>query len=395
MMTPSQGCVTFINADIGRGEVSSLRIAGSRIVAVGGTASSGDCVVDLRGDRLLPGLINAHDHLHLNTVSPLESTERWHHVREWVAHVNLRRRTDPVFESQLAVSRDERLLIGGVKNVLSGVTTVAHHDVLYPFLTGDRFPTYALTDYGWSHSLYIDGEEQVRNAYLRTPPNWPWIIHAAEGVDEEAAGEFDRLDALGCVGANTLIVHGIALDRTRRMRLEQAAAGLIWCPSSNLRLFGSTAEVSDLARAGRVALGTDSRLTGSRDLLCELEVARETSGLAAATLESLVTRDAAALLRLDDRGVLRVGARADLLILPGGTTLPGTTRSDVRLVVLGGLSLYADADYARVVAPANHWTAVRVDRKPKMLESRLAAALRALSVVEPGLEISDLAWRAA
>jgi cytosine/adenosine deaminase-related metal-dependent hydrolase len=293
------------------------------------------------------------------------------------------------------VSRDERLLIGGVKNVLSGVTTVAHHDVLYPFLMGERFPTYALTAYGWSHSLYIDGDEQVRNACLRTPPNWPWIIHAAEGLDEESAGEFDRLDALGCLRANTLIVHGIALDRTRRVRLEQTGAGLIWCPSSNLRLFGSTAEVSELARGGRVALGTDSRLTGSRDLLCELEVARESSGLAAATLESLVTRDAATLLRLNDRGVLRVGARADLLVLPGGMTLPGATRSDVRLVMLGGLALYADADYARIVAPTNHWTAVRVDCKPKMLESGLATALRALSVVEPGLEISDLAWRAA
>jgi cytosine/adenosine deaminase-related metal-dependent hydrolase len=348
MMTSPSGGVTFVNADIGTGDASSLRIAGSRIVAVGSGACPGDCVVDLRGDRLLPGLINAHDHLHLNTVSPLDTTERWLHVREWIAHVNLRRRTDSAFESQLAVSRDERLLIGGVKNVLSGVTTVAHHDVLYPFL-----------------------------------------------MDEESAGEFDRLDALGCLRANTLIVHGIALDRTRRVRLEQTGAGLIWCPSSNLRLFGSTAEVSELARGGRVALGTDSRLTGSRDLLCELEVARESSGLAAATLESLVTRDAATLLRLNDRGVLRVGARADLLVLPGGMTLPGATRSDVRLVMLGGLALYADADYARIVAPTNHWTPVRVDCKPKMLESGLATALRALSVVEPGLEISDLAWRAA
>lgn len=394
-LTPPSGSVSFVNADLGSGNPDSLRIAGSRIVAVGSGACPGDCVVDLRGDRLLPGLINAHDHLHLNTVSPIEPTERWRHVREWIAQVNSRRRTDPAFESQLAVPRDERLLIGGVKNLLSGVTTVAHHDVLYPFLMGERFPTYTLTAYGWSHSLYIDGEEQVRNACLRTPPTWPWIIHAAEGVDEEAADEFDRLEAMGCVRANTLIVHGIALDRSRRMRLEQAAAGLIWCPSSNLRLFGSTAEVSDLVRGGCVALGTDSRLTGSRDLLCELEVARAISGLETSTLESLVTRDAAALLRLADRGVLRVGARADLLVVPAGMTLPSATRSDVRLVMLGGHALYADADYASVVAPTSHWAAARVDGKPKRLESGLAAALRALSVVEPGLEISDLAWKAA
>ena len=393
--TSPSGCVTFVNADVGDGNANSLRIAGTRIVALGAAACPGDCVVDLRGDRLLPGLINAHDHLHLNTVSPVESTGRWRHAREWVAQVNLRRRTDPAFEAQLGVPRDERLLIGGVKNLLSGVTTVAHHDTLYPFLSGEHFPTYALTAYGWSHSLYIDGAEKVRNTCLSTSPDYPWIIHAAEGVDEEAAGEFDRLDALGCVNANTLIVHGVALDRAQRLRLERAAAGLIWCPSSNLRLFGSTAEVSELAGCGRVALGTDSRLTGSRDLLCELQVARETSGLEETQLESLVTRDAAALLRLADRGVLRVGARADLLVLPGGMTLSAATRADVRLVVRGGRAFYADADYARLVAPMTHWAAARVDGMPKMLESGLAAALCAASVVEPGLEISDLAWRAA
>ena len=389
------GCVTFVNADIGGGTVASLRIAGARIVEVGGGPSAGDLVVDLRGDRLLPGLINAHDHLHLNTLPPLESTGHWRHAREWVSQVNLRRRTDPAFESRIAVALDERLLIGGVKNLLSGVTTVAHHDPLYPFLVGERFPTCVLTNYGWSHSLYIDGDEHVRNAYLRTPPDWPWIIHAAEGVDEEAAGEFDRLEGLGCLGANTLIVHGIALDRAQRMRLGDAAAGLIWCPSSNSRLFGRTAEVSELVRRGRVALGTDSRFSGSRDLLCELGAARETGALEAGSLESLVTRDAAALLRLADRGALKIGARADLLVLPAGMALSNASRADVRLVVLGGRALYADADYARLVAPATHWAAVRVDGKPKMLERRLVAALSAATVGEPGLEIADLTWAAA
>jgi cytosine/adenosine deaminase-related metal-dependent hydrolase len=388
------GYVTFGNASMG-GMVTSLRIAGSRIAAVGGGASEEDLVVDLHGDRLLPGLINAHDHLHLNTLPPLESTGHWRHAREWVSQVNLRRRTDPAFESRVTLARDERLLIGGVKNLLSGVTTVAHHDPLYPFLLGEGFPTRVLTNYGWSHSLYIDGDEQVRTAYRCTPPDWPWIIHVAEGVDEEAAGEFDRLDALGCLGANTLIVHGIALDRARRMRLEGAAAGLIWCPSSNSRLFGRTAEVGELVRSGRVALGTDSRFTGARDLLCELTAAREASALDPAALESLVTRDAAALLRLADRGALRVGGRADLLILPRGMTLADASRADVRLVVLGGRPLYADADYARVVAPTTHWAAVRVDGKPKMLASGLVAALSATTVSEPGLEISDLTWRAA
>jgi cytosine/adenosine deaminase-related metal-dependent hydrolase len=388
------GCTTFVNADID-GTAASLRIAGSRIAAVGSGVEAGGVMVDLRGDRLLPGLINAHDHLHFNTLPPLESTGHWRHAREWVSQVNLRRRTDPAFELRVAAALDERLLIGGLKNLLSGVTTVAHHDPLYPFLVSEWFPACVLTNYGWSHSLYIDGDERVRSSYLHTPPEWPWIIHIAEGVDEEAAGEFDRLDALGCLGANTLIVHGIALDRAQRTRLAEAAAGLIWCPSSNSRLFGRTAEVSELLRRGRVALGTDSRFSGSRDLLCEFKAAREISALDAGRLESLVTRDAAALLRLADRGVLQIGARADLLVLPEGMALSSASRGDIRLVVLGGRALYADADYAHLVAPGTQWAAVRVDGKRKMLDRRLAAALSAATLSEPGLEICELMWAAA
>lgn len=386
--------MTFVNADIGTGN-TSVRVSGSRIVAMGATAArAGDLTVDLRGDRLLPGLINAHDHLHLNTLQPLDPAQRWQHVREWISEINRRRQTDPAFESQIAVAKDDRLLIGGVKNLLSGVTTVAHHDTVYPFLSSAGFPTGVLSDCGWSHSLYLDGDEAVRDAHRRTPPGRPWIIHLAEGVDAEAAGELDRLEALGCLGPNTLIVHGIALDRARRRRLEAAQAGLIWCPTSNLRLFGSTAEVGELARHGRVILGTDSRLSGSRDLLCELQVARLNSDLDERALESMVTRDAAALLRLADRGALQVGARADLLVLPAGQALSSAGRADVRLILLGGRALYADPEYARAVATTD-WAAVRVDGEPKMLERGLVGALTACSVGEPGLEIGDLAWRAA
>jgi cytosine/adenosine deaminase-related metal-dependent hydrolase len=388
------GGLTLVNADTGGGP-ESLRVAGSRIAAVGAAAPAGDVVVDLGGDRVLPGLINAHDHLQLNTLPSLGSANHWRNVREWITQVNLRRQSDPQFEACVAVARDTRLLIGGVKNLLSGVTTVAHHDPLYPFLEAAGFPVRVVSDYGWSHSLYIDGEEEVRNSCRSTPPSWPWIIHAAEGVDEEAAGEFDRLDALGCVRSNTLLVHGIALDDEQRARLERANAGLIWCPSSNLNLFGRTADVTELAHRGRVALGTDSRLSGARDLLRELGVARTTAGLGEATLESLVTRNAAAMLRVPDRGCLSVGARADLLILPAGMPLSRAARTDVRLVVLDGNPVYADADYADVVAPTSGWAAVCVDGSPKMLESGLAAALSAAAARENGLDFSGLAWRAA
>jgi cytosine/adenosine deaminase-related metal-dependent hydrolase len=356
---------------------------------------AGDTVVDLCGARLLPGLINAHDHLQLNTLPPLESPRHYNRAHEWILDVDGRRRRDPAFEALVAVPRNDRLLIGAVKNLLSGVTTVGHHDPLYPFLSDACFPIRVVTNCGWSHSLYIDGMDAVRDSYRSTPPDQAWIIHAAEGTDEESAKEFDRLEELGCVKSNTLIVHGIALDAERRARLDHAGAGLIWCPSSNLSLFGRTAAVERLAQQGRVALGTDSRLSGGRDLLEELRVARECSGMGDSLLELMVTSGGAGLLRLNDRGALKPGLLADLVVVPADRPLAELARTDIRLVVLGGIARYADEGHAAMVAPPAFWSRIRVDGCPRMLESTLARTLSGAGCREPGVDISDLTWRAA
>jgi hypothetical protein len=391
---PAPG-LTFINAQMAGGEISTLRIVGSRIAAVAADSQPGDRIVDLQGDRVLPGFINAHDHLQLNSMPHHECVERHSHVRDWISEIDRCRRSDPSFEASIAVARDDRLLIGGVKNLLSGVTCVAHHDPLYSFLSDADYPTGVVHQYGWAHSLYIDGDERVRSSYRRTPAEWPWIVHAAEGLNDDAGSEFERLDALGCLGPNTLLVHGIALDHRQRVRLDRAGAALIWCPSSNLSLFGKTAEVADLLGRGRVALGTDSRLSGSRDVFDELRIAGEIGGFDDRTLEALVTRDAARLLRLSDRGALRAGFRADILILPARTRLATATRADVRLVLIDGIVRYGDKKYAQCAAPASEWVEIRVDGTPKILDGRLASLLSHASAREIGLELPHLAWRAA
>jgi cytosine/adenosine deaminase-related metal-dependent hydrolase len=394
MRRPSRTGITFVNADI-RGGADSLRVQGGRLAAVGGHVDPAEQVIDLRRDRVLPGLINAHDHLHLNSLAPVRYSRQFRNAREWIAEVNELRSANRAFAAGLGVARDARLLTGAMKNLLSGVTTVAHHDPVYPLLRSAHFPIRVVTEFGWSHSLLIDGEASVRRAYEETPLRWPWIIHAAEGVDAEAAGELDRLDALDCLGPKTLLVHGVALDATQRRRLDDAGAGLIWCPTSNLRLFGATATVTALITRGRVALGTDSRLTGARDLLEELRAARQLAPVSESALESLVTIDAARLLRLGETGVLEAGARADMLILPAGMPLGEATRADVRLVMVAGQVLYADRDYAAMLAPDASWADVRVDGRPKVLDRSLARMLRNAGVSEEGLELSVAAGQAA
>lgn len=380
--------LTLINADLDGGMPTAVKVAGSRIAAVGEPPRAGERILDLDGDRLLPGLINAHDHLQLNHLPRLEPARRYSHVRGWIADIDRLRRLDGPLKSAVAVPLADRLFLGAVKNLLSGVTTVAHHDPLHSSLCEPQYPTGVLARYGWAHSLYIEGEAKVRESHGRTPAEWPWIIHAAEGVDDEAREEFRRLERLGCLQPNTLIVHGVALGSAERRRLAAASAGLIWCPSSNLHLFGATADVADLVAQRRVALGTDSRLSGARDLLGELRVAAQQAPLASRELQSLVTRDAARLLRLADCGVVAPGARASLLILPAGLALERAQRSQVRLVMLDGVPLYGDPDLAQALAPPGHWAQVGVDGRTKALARFVADRLIRLETGEPGLQLA-------
>jgi cytosine/adenosine deaminase-related metal-dependent hydrolase len=379
--------LTFINADMGPQLPDTLRVQGARIAGLGCSARAGDRVVDLEGDRLLPGLINAHDHLQLNSFTTPDYGRRYGNAGEWIADFNARPDLAYLFEICRRIPLEQRLLHGGVKNLLSGVTTVAHHDPLYPTLASADFPIGVLQGYGWSHSLEVDGNRKVRDACAGTPPQSPWIIHAAEGIDEVAAAEFDQLEALGCMKAHTVLVHGVGLDSARQARLAASGAALIWCPASNLRLFGVTAEVSSLAECGRVALGSDSRLTGSRDLLDELRVAASVTGFDETTLQSLVTGSSARLLGLGDRGVLKIGGRADLIVLPESSLLSKSTRSDLRMVMVGGSMRYGDACYAALLMPEEEQVEIQLDGCPKTVDIQLGALLSDRNCPESGVEI--------
>jgi cytosine/adenosine deaminase-related metal-dependent hydrolase len=386
--------VSFVNADIG-GHRTSLRLQGQRILGAGLAPQGGDRIVDLKGDRLLPGLINAHDHLQLNDFPQLPYASSYRNAGEWIADFNARLRNHAAVTASAALPRARRLLGGGLKNLLSGVTTVAHHDPLEPLLLAADFPTGVVADFGWAHSLQVDGAPHVRASCAATAGDRPWIIHAAEGVDASARGEFERLRELGCLRPNTLLVHALALDDMQQRELADAGAGIIWCPSSNLRLFGRTTDVQPLLARGRVALGTDSRLTAAGDLLQELRVAQRCAGLTEDALERIVTSDSARLLRLEDRGRLERGARADLLILPAGMPLTAARRSDLRLVMLGGEARYGDHEYLHALDAPASFSAVEVDGRAKLLQRSLAALLLSGAMAEPGVSVPALARSAA
>jgi hypothetical protein len=370
---------------------SSLRVVAGRIAGVNCLPETGDAVVDLEGDTVLPGFINAHDHLELNNFPRMKWRDRYTNSRQWIADFQPRFKTDPALVTAMSVPLEDRLLLGGVKNLLCGATTVCHHDPLVRCLRRG-FPVRVVRRYRFSHSLLIDGEA-ARKVYRKTPIKWPWIIHAAEGTDPSAAEEFSRLDRWGCVGPNTLLVHGVGLDQNAQAMLMARGGGLIWCPSSNDFLLGTSIDVSLLAQAHRVALGTDSRLSGERDLLDEMKFAATHSDVSADCLLRMVTIDAASLLRLPDVGALRPGMLADFVVLPKGTegllpNIMSMDRSRLRLVVLGGRAQVGDMDMRQAFAAAGiPYVEASLDGRAKVVDRALADKMRQCTVHEPGFEL--------
>jgi len=379
---------TLINAGIDDG-ISSLRIADGRIHGVGVSPQPQDRVIDLRGDRLLPGLINAHDHLQLNNYPRLRFRERHDNASEWIQDIDTRRDTDATLLGCARVPRATRLLHGALKNLLSGVTTVAHHDPFYAETRAAGFPVRVASPYAWSHSLYIDGAAAVHAACAAASDGQPWIIHAGEGVDASAAAEFATLEALGCLRAGTVLVHGTAFSAAELGRMVSIGAALVWCPASNQYLFGATADVRPLIGTGRLALGSDSRLSGSRDLLAELSVACRQVEMSDAQSVRMLTQDAADILRLPDRGALRAGALADLCIMPAGAPLATVSRADVRAVLIGGEFRFGDADYHDAfddeAGSLSAGVPIMVDGRCKWLERKLVTAIIEQGIHEPGL----------
>lgn len=299
--------------------------------------------VDLTGYLIFPGLINSHDHLEFN-LFPRLGRGPYSNYKDWAADVY--RPTESPLREHLAVPKTIRLWWGGLKNLLSGVTTVCHHNPYVADVFENSFPVCVIKRFRWSHSVAFGEGFGPPDSGLEGAP---YIIHAGEGTDEQSAEEVYILDRLGLLDSHTVVVHGVAAERSGLALLGIRGAGLIWCPTSNVFTLGRTLGHESVTNFHRTALGSDSALTAQGDLLDELRFAHRQSGINSERLYSMVTDTASDVLRLrNGEGALRTGASADLIALKDAGKSPAGTLVDagparVELSMQGGeLKLYSD-----------------------------------------------------
>lgn len=266
---------------------------------------------EVPGFLVLPGLINAHEHLDFNCFPPFAPGRPYDNATAWYADVRGGAYAETLRAVQALPLRD-RLLAGAFKNLLSGATTVAHHNPPVRTLHGRRFPVTVPLNIGYCHSLATNASPRDT---LPGKDSVPWVIHAAEGTDPAARAEVSRLHRLGCLRPGSVLVHCLGIDHAADpATLDATGSAVVWCPGSNDYLYQAVAPVRLLRRHATVALGTDSTLSGGGGMLDELRAARRAEpGLDPAGILEMATSAGAALFRLPAKGVLAPGADADLV----------------------------------------------------------------------------------
>jgi cytosine/adenosine deaminase-related metal-dependent hydrolase len=252
--------------------------------------------IDLSGFLLLPGLINAHDHLEFN-LFPQLGRRLYSNAAEWAADIH-RPAESPVKE-HISVPLPVRLT--------------------------------------WAHSL--DFSPDLLERFLDGPAGWPFVVHAAEGTDLHAGMDIERLDELGVLAPHTVLVHAIAAGGKALDLLRRRGTSIVWCPRSNLSTYGSTLPRHALESGVRIAIGTDSAITSCGDLIDEIRTAVVDCGVSPSSVYRMVTSDAAAMLRLGrGEGSLRAGGVADIVAVrdEGQSPAEALLNLNPEFVMVGG-----------------------------------------------------------
>lgn len=183
-----------------------------------------------------------------------------------------------------------------------------------------------------------------------------YLLHLAEGLDEEAHGHFTALefpDHSDWAISDALVgIHSAGLHPDDFPIFKQHGGSMVWSPLSNMMLYGGTAQVQAAKDSGiLMALGSDWSPSGSKNLLAELKIAKlysQQNGNIFTDVElvRMVTSNPARMLKWGAHlGSIEKGKLADLVVMGGKAGDPykkllTSDEMDVRLVVIGGVPRY-------------------------------------------------------
>jgi cytosine/adenosine deaminase-related metal-dependent hydrolase len=338
---------------------TSITIKDGHFSRIGGQTG---CDLHLDGSLVLyPALINIHDHLrgtYLPRVGP-PAGEYYLKCSLWERDL----KASAVLKERSKLSVDDCYYLGAYKNLLSGAVTVNDH---FPHELNNsiisRLPLRVIKKYTLHHEVSASslewGKGIAREHEKAVKKNYPFIVHAEEGFDEDYQGGIEVLEQEGALDQYSVLIHGLGFSDRDIAKVRDAGCTVVWCPASNYFMFNVTCKIRKILQAGiNVALGTDSTHTGSINILEEMRYAKKVykrmyrEELPSETLFKMVSINAARALRRDaNLGSIEKGKLADLLLLKVRRDDPYDALchariEDIELLTQEGVPLYGARKY--------------------------------------------------
>src|SRR4029078_5796009 len=95
---------------------------------------------------------------------------------------------------------------------------------------GPACPVRVLAKYQFAHAP--GPAPALRRTYRSTDRRIPWLVHAAEGTNEECPRDVRALAEANVLRQNTVLIHAITLDDGDAQRISAARACVVLCPVS-------------------------------------------------------------------------------------------------------------------------------------------------------------------
>jgi cytosine/adenosine deaminase-related metal-dependent hydrolase len=300
---------------------------------------SKDIEIDFNNAIAFPGLINSHDHLEFNLFPKLGNMIYQDYV-EWGNDIHIKDRD--VIEVIRKVPYELRFRWGLYKNLLCGITTVAHHG--NGIIFNIKGMPGIINNYNYLHSVRLEKRWAIKlNLSLN---NYPFVIHVGEGTNNKSSDEINKLLKWNLTGRKIIAVHGIVLDK----ELCKRFTALVWCPASNLFLYNRTVDVADLKNRINILFGTDSALSSDWNMWNHLRLARRLGYLNDVELYESITKKGANVWGVNSRGSLVENSMADIVITKRLYDNPwdsfyNTDPKDILLILKDGRIVFLDKEF--------------------------------------------------
>ncbi len=336
--------------------------------------------IDLGGKILYPGFINSHDHLLASFLPKVGGTTK--HL-SWLAYDNLYK-SSGIFAERQQIDIELLYYLGAYKNLFSGVTSVQDHiphHVQEPFK--NSLPVKLIHDFYLSHSIGNYslgwGEGAALEYKLAESSNKPFITHLGEGLDEDSISSLRKLEKMNALGPNSVLIHCIPFGPREVEMIAKAGASVVWCPTSNIHIFGKTTNIKLYLDAGvNVCLGTDFSPSGATNLFSEISFAKSLffdlyeAELSDQTLLNWITTNPSKAFRTPNIGGIHKGGSADFLVFEedGKNEISVSSRSagQIDLMVIDGSPMLASSSYKNLFSDLGiECESIQIEGKEKLV----------------------------